>query len=308
MDHSSQNVSVVGMDGNSTATQPENPFKLYHYDPTTVGAVLFILLFLGTTAWHAYQLFRTRCWFVIPFAIGGIFEFIGYGGRLASGQESPDWTLGPYIIQAILLLVAPALFAATIYMELGRIILLVDGEAHVLIRKKWLTKIFVCGDVLSFFLQAGGGGYQASGTLSALKTGAHIIIVGLFVQLLFFGIFIVVAVAFHLAIRRVPTTRSSSGIPWEKHMMALFIASLLIMVRSIFRVVEYLQGFDGYLLRHETYLYIFDALLMFLVMVLFNVIHPSQVIALMGYGKDASYGFNMDRISQSHRRLASDMR
>lgn len=83
-------------------------------------------------------------------------EIIGYAARAKSGDESPDWTLGPYIIQAILLLVAPALFAASIYMELGRVITLVDGEGHVLIPKKWMTKVFVIGDVLSFFFQGGG--------------------------------------------------------------------------------------------------------------------------------------------------------
>lgn len=54
------------------------------------------------------------------------------------------------------ILLAPALFAASIYMELGRIILLVDGEAHSIIKKKHLTKIFVGGDVLSFIFQAVG--------------------------------------------------------------------------------------------------------------------------------------------------------
>lgn len=54
------------------------------------------------------------------------------------------------------ILLAPALFAASIYMELGRIILLVDGEAHSIIKKKWLTKLFVSGDVLSFIFQAVG--------------------------------------------------------------------------------------------------------------------------------------------------------
>jgi hypothetical protein len=34
-------------------------------------------------------------------------EIIGFIGRIMSGRESPNWTLGPYIIQAILLLVAP---------------------------------------------------------------------------------------------------------------------------------------------------------------------------------------------------------
>ena len=41
-------------------------------------------------------------------------------------------------------------------MVLGRIILLTDGEVHSLIRKKWLTKIFVTGDVLSFLVQVVG--------------------------------------------------------------------------------------------------------------------------------------------------------
>lgn len=59
-------------------------------------------------------------------------------------------------MQAMALLIAPALFAASIYMSLGRIILLVDGEAHSIIKKKWLTKIFVTGDVLSFCMQSAG--------------------------------------------------------------------------------------------------------------------------------------------------------
>jgi hypothetical protein len=41
-------------------------------------------------------------------------------------------------------------------MILGRIIRLTDGEEHSLIRAKWLTKVFVAGDVLSFFTQSGG--------------------------------------------------------------------------------------------------------------------------------------------------------
>lgn len=59
-------------------------------------------------------------------------------------------------MQTLLLLLAPALFAASIYMELARIIELVDGESRSMIKRKWLTKIFVCGDILSFTLQMAG--------------------------------------------------------------------------------------------------------------------------------------------------------
>ena len=63
-------------------------------------------------------------------------------------------------------------------------------------------------------------------------------------------------------------------------MHVLYLASALIMIRSVFRVVEYLQGNNGYLLRHEVYLYIFDAFLMLVVMCLFNWVHPAEITDL----------------------------
>jgi hypothetical protein len=208
-----------------------------------------------------------------------IVEVVGYVGRILSTNDL--WALGPFIMQSLLLLIAPALFAASIYIVLGRIILLVDGEQHSLIRQKWLTKIFVTGDVISFLVQAGGGGIQAAGSLELLHTGEKIIVVGLFLQLTFFGFFIVVAGLFHFRFARSYTQLAGAHqLPWRRHMHVLYIASGLIMIRSVFRVVEYLQGNNGYLLRHEYFLYIFDAVLMLIVMCLFNWSHPAEVTDL----------------------------
>ena len=41
-------------------------------------------------------------------------------------------------------------------MVLGRIIVLTDRENHSLIRARWLTKVFVTRDVLSFLAQSAG--------------------------------------------------------------------------------------------------------------------------------------------------------
>ena len=51
-------------------------FKFYHYDPSMVGAVVFIIAFLATTSLHTYQLLRTRTWFMIPFVVGGFCMFL----------------------------------------------------------------------------------------------------------------------------------------------------------------------------------------------------------------------------------------
>ena len=81
-------------------------------------------------------------------------ETIGFVGRALSKNDV--WALGPFIMQSLLILVAPALFAASIYIILGRVILMVDGERYSMIRQKWLTKTFVAGDVLSFMMQGSG--------------------------------------------------------------------------------------------------------------------------------------------------------
>lgn len=128
---------------------------------------------------------------------------------------------------------------------------------------------------------------MASGTLEAMHNGERIIIVGLVVQILFFSLFTVVAVVFHLRMSR--SRKAAKDVqPWLIHQCALYAGSLLILVRSVFRLLEYAQGNDGYLITHEIYLYIFDALLMISTMLVFMAIHPSEITALLnGHGATA---------------------
>lgn len=116
-------------------------------------------------------------------------------------------------------------------------------------------------------------------TKSQVDTSQNTITAGLGIQILFFGLFVITAGIFHWRIVRMPTMRSqTTTIPWQKHLFVLYAASFLILIRSAFRIIEYMMGQDGVLLDHEIYLYIFDATLMFFVMIIFNVFHPSQII------------------------------
>jgi hypothetical protein len=120
-----------------------------------------------------------------------------------------------------------------------------------------------------------------------MKNGEHLIVVGLLIQICFFAFFIVTATHFYWKIKKYPIPRScSADIPWRRHMNVLYVTSFLIMVRSVFRLVEYIQGNDGYLLHHEMYLYVFDALLMFITMLIFNFIHPREISMLLGSPTD----------------------
>jgi hypothetical protein len=191
---------------------------------------------------------------------------VGYLAR-AIAQDKTD-QLMPYVIQSTFILVAPALFAASVYMVLGRIIRSIDAESLSIVPVKWLTRIFVCGDVFSFLMQASGAGIMVKA--GSMKMGENIIIGGLFVQIVVFGLFAVTAAVFHIRVRRYqPRATFDHGTQWRKLMTMLYIISAFIIVRSIFRVVEYIAGSEGYLLSHEWTLYVFDGLLMFASVVVF---------------------------------------
>ena len=116
-------------------------------------------------------------------------------------------------------------------------------------------------------------------SLDDTKTGENIILGGLGIQILFFGSFIIATLVFHRRILARPTA-TSLGLttPWKKLIWVLYITSTLILIRSIFRIIEYVMGSEGELLQKEVYLYIFDALPMFLTVVALNWFHPSRVI------------------------------
>lgn len=193
-------------------------------------------------------------------------ELVGYAARATARDQTEK--LMPYVIQSTFILVAPALFAASVYMVLARVIRSVGAESLSIVPLKWLTKIFVSGDILSFVVQASGAGVLV--TADSMKMGENIILGGLFVQIIMFGLFATTAAMFHVRIRRQPSAASlDEKSTWKSTMLMLYVVSALIMVRSIFRVVEYIMGYDGYPLRNEWTLYVFDAVLMFGVVVAF---------------------------------------
>jgi hypothetical protein len=121
---------------------------------------------------------------------------------------------------------------------------------------------------------------MAGGSLDSVHNGEKIVIAGLVIQIAFFGFFIVTSVIFDRRVRKSPTEGSLTlASSWRKHMHILYAANTLVMIRSVFRLIEYAMGNNGYLMRHEAFLYVFDAVLMFAVMVLFNLVHPGSLLS-----------------------------
>ncbi|OLN87281.1 Protein RTA1-like protein 5 [Colletotrichum chlorophyti] len=283
--------------------QSHNGYYLWHYVPNLVPAIIFEVLFVLATLYHGWMIAKTKTWFCIVFAIGGILEIIGYAGRAIARDKTGE--IGPYVMQSVTILVAPALFAASVYMTLGRIIRSVHGEALSVIRVNWLTRIFVCGDVFSFLVQASGAGLMVKD--GNQNMGQNLIVAGLVIQIVLFGIFWVTSIIFHTRLARSPTEASVRGSsPWKSGLWMLYSVSAFIMVRSIFRLIEYVLGGDGYPLRNEWTLYVFDAMLMFFVMVAFGYRFPSafQIRKQGGHSASDIEAYDMEENDSNQQRTS----
>lgn len=165
-------------------------------------------------------------------------ELVGYGAR-AYGHYHPT-VLGPFIIQSVLILLAPILFAASVYMFLGRIIRSTGEDSKSMVRPTKLTKLFVAGDVVCFFVQAAGAGKLSNAKSQAeTDSGKWTILAGLLFQLVVFGAFLLVAVVFHA---RAWNSKATVRWHWQRYLFLLYVISIIITIRNVFRVVEYAMG------------------------------------------------------------------
>ncbi|KAI8629624.1 putative RTA1 domain protein [Xylariaceae sp. FL1651] len=233
----------------------------YEYRPNQPAAFAFVALFALATLGHIIYLFPLRAWPFIPFILGGVAELFGYYGRALS-SDTPD-EVGPWILQNLLILTAPPLLAATIYMTLGRMVTAVGARSYMPISPRLLTPLYVAIDLGTVGTQLAGSVLPASGEPSAIEL-SKIVLGGLLAQIGALGIFIFISWLVKQRIKREPTRiiLKDTSVNWKNHFRAIMVVTLLIIIRSIVRTIEYLEGDGGTIMSHEAFIYIFDAAIM----------------------------------------------
>lgn len=290
---------LIYSDMSSNSTEVLNENRYYNYVPTMGASILFILLFFLETViltflviqhslkskrkikrWShlegiRYFLTKSLGGAYIPLLLGCLGEFIGYIGRCLSAK---DRTLfDPFLQQTICLLIMPAFYAGSIYMLFGRMAHLLFAEKIMLLPVRFNTTFFVVGDVFSLVLQAAGGGIMA-GSDGDSSLGKNITIGGLFVQIAFFGLFVINEFLFIFKVDKNPNDLPRKCKIWKSLNINLLVNSFLILIRSIVRVIEFVQGDDGVIVSHEWFLYVFDSFPMFVLPLIFIfTFHTSNI-------------------------------
>lgn len=161
-------------------------------------------------------------------------------------------------------------------MVYSRIVHAVHGAQLSFISPKWSTRIFVLGDLLCLNIQSAGAGLLPHAELE--QAGNGIIVAGLGLQVAIFAGFMWCCALFHRKFKQhVATTRKTVQISWEQTLRMLYATSVIISVRNVFRLVEFITGHDSYLFKNEWPMYIFDGAPMLVTMAGFYIRYPPQL-------------------------------
>ncbi|KAK3174836.1 hypothetical protein OEA41_002082 [Lepraria neglecta] len=210
----------------------------YGYDPHAAPGVMFTLFFVISMLVHLFQTVVSPKWGYLTFAIGAL---------------------------------ASCFFSAAIYYILCQLIK-TYGRRYSLLPPKLCLIIFCPADVIYIFAQAIGGSMAAKAASQSppgdFNTGTHVMLGGIYFQLVSMSIFCVLWLLFLFRARKVPYSRI--------HALTTSFATACIMVRNVYRAVELCQGWTGYLITHEVYFCVLDGGLMALATLIMNFFHPSR--------------------------------
>lgn len=279
-----------------------------------VFSVLYLLLTLthGYIKFVATRHVPLKHKYTIPLSIAAIISTAGWSVRIASIHNLSSIPL--YAVSASYIVISPIFVCATLYLLLTRLIRASLPEENGAqrffgISPRWLGRVFITSDVFSFLTQCSGSGIASSGNWEGdLKdVGTNVLLVGLALQLATFTAFLGMSGCF---VRRVKIVHGgkggqSSGLEpgvqvvvrgvWGAgafvqvcivdmscfgfHVPSCGCTLLTLspfprQIRSIYRVVEFALGVDGYPFQHEWCLYVLEGAPMFIALGVLAFCHP----------------------------------
>ncbi|EGX50001.1 hypothetical protein TWF173_007649 [Orbilia oligospora] len=256
--------------------------SVYGFAPKLApNLVLLVLFSLSTIGFIFVGIWKKTWGFFIAMSLGGLLEVVGYIGRVG-GSSDPFNGLGgqSFIIQICCLTVAPACYAAGIYLCLARIVI-AFGEDISRIKPRWYTYIFVTCDLVSLITQSAGGAIAStSNDHAGSKLGGDITLGGLAFQVFTMTFFMVLCGEFALRCwnRRQMFDERQRGLRESKRfkyfLYAMGAATIFIYVRCVYRVAELAKGWDGPLMTTETYFIVLEGSMVILACLCLNIFHP----------------------------------
>ncbi|EPY53093.1 RTA1 like protein [Schizosaccharomyces cryophilus OY26] len=242
----------------------------FGYIPAGWLAIIAVVFFSISFVLLIASLVIYRHLLILVPIIGTAGEIAGWACRINAHYNPNNYD--DFLGQIISLIISPVFYSAEVYVLLYHWVMLY-GPRFSLLKPKLYAILFITFDIIALVLQAAGGGI-AGGAKEGSKEqdkGSNIMLGGicfqLFSTLLFsiLGLFFAAAVCKGKPVRPGPsmtdTPRSRSR---DACFVSLCLATIAILARAIYRVVELSGGWGGSVITHEVWFGVFDFIPMIL--------------------------------------------
>ncbi|KAI0825085.1 RTA1-domain-containing protein [Trametes gibbosa] len=281
---------------NSTASPMQPPLQenFYGYVPDRDVCIIFVVLFSVSAAIHLVQAVYWRMsWLFATAVFAGVAEIVGWSARLWSSYS--PFAQDPYIMQLCVTIIAPSPLVAALFILFGRISERL-GEHYGRLSPTQYSIIFLTCDIISLVTQGVGGGIAGSsiGTQSEVDLGGNIMLAGIIFQLTSITVFVVLMIEYFVRYLTDRPARKAKKDPAAEESfsfsrgevtpkMRLMIASLLMMtlfliIRSVYRMIELIDGFTGKIIQTEIYFNVFDGAMVVCAIYTLNILHPGWLL------------------------------
>ena len=231
-----------------------------------VGLVLFTIAAFAVFA----MTLKTKQWYMVIASIVGLMEAGGYSARIAMLSRP---VFGAFVVMQCLLIISPSFLALVQYITLAKVINLVKmryPDRKLLVRPKLVIWGFFAMEITALACQGAGAGLSVSTQgVSNIGSGRVLLIVGLVALVVLIICYLVTAIYVNLS----PAYAIKSSPIMRKLFPVLYVCTSLLLIRNIFRLIEFGQGFNGAISDQEKYFYGFDALMIILILVINTVFH-----------------------------------
>ncbi|KAJ7088164.1 RTA1 like protein-domain-containing protein [Mycena epipterygia] len=272
----------------------------YGYTPSEAVGILFIALFAISTILHAGQATYYRMWWLFPTAcLCGVGELLGWSGRLRS---SFDPTLSdPYLMQITATVIAPTPLIAVNFILLSQIVQRL-GICYSRISARLYTIVFLSCDIVALVIQGAGGGIAASANdRKGTQMGANIMLAGIVFQFVAIIVYTLCALEFLRRYTRDLPVGGQRPLGLDKVQLtprvrlmifALAFSTLVLFIRSVYRIIELSSGWNGRIIETEVYFNVLDGGMVTLAIYTMNIAHPGILLGPVVSGEVAEKQVN----------------
>ncbi|KAK6089029.1 RTA1 like protein [Seiridium cupressi] len=254
------------------------------YEPSLAGNVVLLAFFAILIPIAIFLGIRYQSLiFSATLVTGLLLEVVGYIGRVLLTSSTNAYK-AEFVLSQLGTILAPTVISLAVFRLMPRVVA-AYGEQYRAWRPTWHNVVFYAFTTICFVLQAIGVLLSTVPDDSTLDDiGTRLLVAGLAIQVSSLFIFTLLGVRFVLAVRQRKGALDPSGLMvyntlrFKSFLTALTVATLLLVIRTIYRMIAIAEGLFSSLAQNETLFLVLDGVFVLVVVALLLASFPGRML------------------------------